>query len=78
MNRRPLFPPAASIVVLSLLCARALGANAAVGVDVEDPAGKTCEVDAVFDVNAPAAAWEVLTDYEGNERQHAMLPRATQ
>ena len=66
MKHRPLPHLTTSIVVLSPLCAPALGANAPACVDVEDGAGKTYVVGPVCDVNAPATvAWEVLTDYEG-------------
>jgi hypothetical protein len=66
MKGRPLVHHTASIVVLSILCAPALGANAPLSVDVENGAGKTCGVDAAFDVNAPSTiTWNALTDCEG-------------
>jgi hypothetical protein len=55
-----------SMVVLSILCAPALGANTPINVDVDRGVDKAYVVEAAFDVNVPAPiAWEVLTDYEG-------------
>src|SRR5262245_29342018 len=66
------------IVVLSILSAPLLGANAPVTVDVENGAGKTYVVDAAFDVNVPASlAWEVLTDYEGIGRFVSSIRQST-
>jgi carbon monoxide dehydrogenase subunit G len=77
MTRRPLHRTA-SIVVLTLLCAPVLGANAPVSVDVEDGSGTIYVVDAAFDVDAPAAvAWEVLTDYEGIGRFVSSIRHST-
>ena len=54
------------MVVLSILCAPALGANTPINVDVDRGADKAYVVEAAFDVNVPTPiAWEVLTDYEG-------------
>jgi carbon monoxide dehydrogenase subunit G len=65
MKHRPLHHTG-WIVVLSILSAPLLGANAPVTVDVESGVDESYVVDAAFDVNAPAPiAWEVLTDYEG-------------
>ena len=55
-----------SMIVLSILCAPTLGANAPISVDVERGDDKAYVVDAAFEVNVPASiAWQVLTDYEG-------------
>src|SRR5918995_4321867 len=76
-HRRPLYL-SVSIVVLSLLSARGLGANTPVSVDVERGTDKAYVVDAAFDVNAPATiAWEVLTDYEGIGRFVSSIRQST-
>jgi carbon monoxide dehydrogenase subunit G len=78
MKHRPLLHHTVSIVVLSILCAPALGANAPVNVDVETGSDKTYVVEAAFDVNAPATvAWEVLTDYEGIGRFVSSIRQST-
>ena len=82
MKHRPLPHLTTSTVVLSPLCAPALGATAPASVRRQDGAGKTYVVGPVFDVNAPAAvAREVLTDDEGigrsvsSIRQRALTER---
>lgn len=66
------------MVILSILSAQTLGANASVSVDVERDADKIYVVDAAFDVNAPAAiAWQVLTDYEGIGRFVSSIRHST-
>jgi hypothetical protein len=75
--RRP-FHLTGSMVVLSILCGPALGANTPISVDVERGADKAYVVDAAFDVNVPAPlAWEVLTDYEGIGRFVSSIRNST-
>jgi hypothetical protein len=67
-----------SMVVLSFLCAPALGANTPIDVDVDRGADKAYVVDAAFDVNVPAPiAWDVLTDYEGISRFVSSIRQST-
>ena len=66
------------MVVLSILCAPALGASTSIAVDVERGADKAYVVDAAFDVNVPAPiAWDVLTDYEGIGRFVSSIRQST-
>ena len=66
------------MVVLSILCAPALGANTPINVDVARSADKAYVVDAAFDVNVPGAiAWDVLTDYEGIGRFVSSIRQST-
>ena len=68
----------ALLVVFSILCAPALGANTPVNVDVENAADDAYVVAASFDVNVPATiAWEVLTDYEGIGRFVSSIRQST-
>jgi carbon monoxide dehydrogenase subunit G len=68
----------ALLVVFSILCAPAMGANTPVSVDVENGADDAYVVDAAFDVNVPAPiAWEVLTDYEGIGRFVSSIRQST-
>lgn len=77
MKRRPPYLTGL-IVVLSILSARALGANTPVSVDVDRGTDKAYTVDAAFDVDAPATiAWEVLTDYEGISRFVSSIRHST-
>ena len=58
MNRLPPRGHTVPTVVLSILCAPALGVNTSVNADVERAADKAYMVDAAFDVSVPAAiAW---------------------
>ena len=78
MKHRPPLHFAVVIIVLSILSAPALGANAAVNVDVARGADQAYVVDAAFDVNVPASvAWEVLTDYEGIGRFVSSIRNST-
>jgi hypothetical protein len=63
--RRPLHLTR-SMVVLSILCAPALGANTPINVDVDRGADKAYVVDAPFDVNVPALAKSAI---RGSVRQ---------
>ena len=67
MKHRRLLDHAVVIIILSILGAPVLSANAPMSVDVETGAGRTYVVDAPFDVNVPASLacevdmWEFAT-----------------
>ena len=70
--------PTGLLVVLSILCAPVLGAEAPINVEIGRGADKAYVVDAAFDVNAPApVAWDVLTDYEGIGRFVSSIRHST-